>query len=95
MCRKVLLAISLNPDAEAQAARVVETRNHRKKSCDEDDDNNGVGVGGHSGVGHGGDLTSHGMNDNSKCKSSVDVRVFVCPESIAHTKANNNKATTT
>ena len=77
MCKNVSFAISLNPDAEAQAARVAETHHHRKENNDdEDDDNNGVCVDGHGGVRNGGDHTRHGMNDNGTCKSSFNVRGF-------------------
>ena len=71
MCKKEEFVISLNPDAHAQAARVVETHHHHKKSNDEDNDNDGVCVAEHGGVGNGGDHTGHGMNDNGNCKSSV------------------------
>ena len=46
--KKVSFAIPLNPDAEAHAARDVETHNRRRKINDEDDNNNGV-----CDVGHG------------------------------------------
>ena len=74
--KKVSFASPVNLDADAQATRNVETRNHRRKNNDEYNGNNGVcdvddELGG-GGEGVGGN-PRHSVNDG-KCRSSLNVK---------------------